>query len=160
MSITATPITVVGRVITDVTTRLTQTGDKVANFRIACQERHFDRTTETWVDGDRMYLTVVCWRALAEHAADSLRKGDQIVANGRLKLREYTTEKGERRTNLEVEARAIGPDLALHTVAVARPDWTVVPRQQELLGPQGLRQTSEPPPDDPPAPGEDVTRAA
>jgi single-strand DNA-binding protein len=67
--------------------------------------------------------------------ADSLRKGDQIVVQGRMKIREYTTEEGARRTNLEVDAKAIGPDLALHTVVVNRPDWAISPHQQTLLNP-------------------------
>jgi single-strand DNA-binding protein len=118
-----TPVTVVGRVITDVTTRLTTAGDKVANFRIACQERRYDKEQQQWVDGDRMYVRVVGWRTLAE-GVTALHKGDQVVVTGRLKLTEYTTEEGARRTSPEIDARAIGPDLAWHTVIVNRRNWT------------------------------------
>jgi len=135
MSVTSTPITVVGRVVTDITPRMTQGGHKVANFRLATQERSYDKAQDLWVDGDRMYLTVSCWRNLADHVADSLRKGDQVVVHGRMKIREYKTEEGDRRTNIEVDAKAIGPDLALHTVAVNRPDWAISPHQQTLLNP-------------------------
>ncbi len=153
MSFSSTQVTVVGRVITDIRTRVTQAGDKVANFRIACQERHYDKAQDIWVDGDRMYMTVSCWRSLADHVAESLQKGDQIVVSGRLKLREYTTEDNERRTDLTVDAKAIGPDLAIHTVAVSRRDWTVSPNQQQLIPPTTLT----PPPK---TTKEDVARAA
>jgi single-strand DNA-binding protein len=132
---TSTPITVVGKVVTDITPRMTPGGIKVANFRLATQERSYDKAQDLWVDGDRMYLSVSCWRHLADHVADSLHKGDQVVVHGRMKLREYTMEGGERRTSVEVDAKAIGPDLALHTVTVNRPDWAISPHQQTLLKP-------------------------
>jgi single-strand DNA-binding protein len=140
MSVNTTAITVVGKVITDLTPRVTPGGHKVVNFRIATQERVYDKDQDLWADGDRMYLTVTCWRHLADHAADSLNKGDQVVVHGRMKIRDYTTEAGAHRTNLEVEARAIGPDLALHTVTVNRPDWAISPHQQTLLNPPPEQQ--------------------
>lgn len=155
MSVTSTPITVVGKVVTDVTPRVTQAGHKVASFRMATQERNYDKAQDLWVDGDRMYLTVSCWRNLADHVADSLNKGDQVVVHGRMKLREYTTDEGARRTNLEVDAKAIGPDLALHTVTVNRPNWLVSPHQQTLLNPPPAEPS---PPDE--FTQEEVTQAA
>lgn len=117
-----TPITVTGRVVTDVTTRTTATGIKMANFRIACQERRYDREREEWVDGDRMYVGVVGWRQLAE-GVRALEKGDHVVVSGKLKVREYTTEDGATRASPEINASAIGPDLTWHTVVVNRHTW-------------------------------------
>lgn len=131
---TAPTVTVVGRVITDVTARVTTTGDKVANFRIACQERHYDKELGLWVDGDRMYIGVACWRKLADGVTESLSKGDQVVVNGRLKIREYTADDGARRASPEIDARAVGPDLARHTVLVNRPSWEASPDQLSLIG--------------------------
>lgn len=147
MSVNSTLITAVGRVVTAVTTRVIPTGAKVANFRIACQERNFDKTQELWVDGDRMYLRVVCWRNLADNVAASLQEGDQVVVRGRLKIRDYLTKDNLHRTDLEVDAWVIGPDLSLHTVAINRPDWRTGPHQR--------------PPDSPPTPttdDDDATR--
>lgn len=150
MSVTSTQITVVGKLITDVETRMTPSGHKVADFRLLSQERNYDKEQNLWVDGDRMYMTITCWQAMADHAADSLRKGDQVLVHGRLKIHDYTTKEGAHRTNLEVAAKAIGPDLALHTVAINRPDWRLSPNQQNLL--------STPPTDDEP-PNENLTQA-
>lgn len=129
-----TPITVIGRVITDVTTRMTTTGDKVSNFRIACQERRYDKEQQAWVDGDRMYVSVVGWRKLAE-GMGALEKGDQVVVSGRLKVHEYTTEDGTRRASPEIDARAVGPDLAWHTVIVNRQGWAASSDQLSLVNP-------------------------
>jgi single-strand DNA-binding protein len=138
----ATQVTVIGRLVTDVTARVTPGGDKVANFRIACQERQYDKANDIWADGDRMYVSISCWRHVADHAEASLKQGDQVIARGRLKLRKYEAADGEHRTALEVDATSIGPDLALHTVAVTRPNWPISPNQQSLL-------TVKPPPPTP-----------
>jgi single-strand DNA-binding protein len=152
MSLASTQITVVGKVVTDIATRLTSAGHKVANFRLACQERNYDKAQDLWVDGDRMYLSVACWRNLADHVTASLHKGDQVVVHGRMKIEEYQTKEGAHRTDLVVDAKAIGPDLALHTVMVNRPDWGASTRQQQLLEP---RHT---PPDLEPIPKEELTK--
>jgi single-strand DNA-binding protein len=135
MSFASTQITVVGKIVTDIETRVTQMGHKVADFRLASQERNYDKEQDLWVDGNRMYLTVVCWRNIADHVTESLRKGDQVVVHGRMRIRVFLSREGVQRTDLEVEAKAIGPDLSLHTVTVNRLGWPVSPNQQELLSP-------------------------
>lgn len=141
-----TPVTVVGRVITDLTTRHATTGDKVVGFRLVTQERRFDKTQETWVDGDRMYLAVSCWRRLADNVAISLAKGDHVVVSGRLRIREYHSDDGERKSQAEIEARSVGPDLSSHTVIVNRSSWQAPANQLELVIPPTVE--------------EDATRAA
>lgn len=107
-----TPVTVVGTVVSDMRPRrVGPDGTLVLNFRVACNERRFDKASESWVDGESLYLSVNCWRRLAENAA-SLVKGDPVIVRGRLRTREWTTEQGERRSVVELEATAVGPDLA------------------------------------------------
>lgn len=155
MSVNTTQITVVGRVVKEIETRVIPAGVRVANFRLMTQERVFDKAREDWVDGDRMYLRVTCWRKLAENVVESLRQGDQVVVTGRLKLREFEGEGGVRQKSLEVEARSVGPDLTLHSVMVNRPEWaTASPHQQELMNPQPL----QPVPEEPDVPEEGLTK--
>jgi single-strand DNA-binding protein len=107
-----TPVTVVGTLVSDMRPRrVGQDGTLVLNFRIASNERRLDKASESWVDGESLYLSVNCWRRLAENAA-SLVKGDPVIVSGKLRTREWTTEQGERRSVVELEASAIGPDLA------------------------------------------------
>ena len=117
-----TPITVTGRVITDVATRVTAAGTKVADFRVLCQERKYNRERDTWTDGDVLDLRVTGWRALAE-GMGALEKGDRVVVSGRLKVHQYTGQDGTLRTSPEIDAQAVGPDLAWHTVIVNRQRW-------------------------------------
>jgi single-strand DNA-binding protein len=143
MSVNSTLITAVGRVVSAITARVIPSGAKVASFRIACQERVFDKAQDRWVDGDRVYMRVTCWRRLAENVADSLREGDQILVRGRLKIRTYETKDGAERTEPEIDAWSIGPDLTLHTVTVNRSDWAVSPNQERLLDPSPVRLVEE-----------------
>lgn len=154
--ITSTQVTVVGRVVSDVKTRVTQAGAKVASFHVLCQERRYDKTQDKWMDGDRMYVQLSCWDKMADHAEASLTQGDQVIARGRLKLRTYTTEDGEHRTVLEVDAKSLGPDLAQYPVAVHRPHWSISPNQQSLLStnptppdPEASTSEATPTPEDP-----------
>lgn len=107
-----TPVTVVGTLVGDVRLRrVGPDGRLVLNFRIASNERRYDKASESWVDGDSLYLSVSCWRTLAENAA-TLVKGDPVIVSGRLRTREWINERGERRSVVEMEASAVGPDLA------------------------------------------------
>jgi single-strand DNA-binding protein len=115
-----TPITMVGTLVkSGETRRVGEDQALVLNLRVASNERRFDKATQRWVDGESLYLPVNCWRHLAENAA-SLVKGDPVIVRGRLRTREWTTGDGERRSVVELEASAIGPDLARCTVGDVR----------------------------------------
>lgn len=118
-----TNLTVVGKVVTEIVRHTFSSGDRKTSFRMMARERRFDKEAQDWVDGDRVFVQVNCWRRLAEGASASLVKGDHVVVTGRFYIREYTTEGGERRTSAEIDAQALGPDLAWCTVVVERPTW-------------------------------------
>lgn len=115
-----TPLTMVGTLVkSGDLRRVGEDQSVVLNLRIASNERRFDKVSQRWVDGDSLYLPVHCWRNLAENVS-SLVKGDPVIVVGRLRTREWTTELGERRSVVEIEADAIGPDLARCTVSGVR----------------------------------------
>jgi single-strand DNA-binding protein len=115
-----THVTVVGSVITAVNRRRLSDGTAVANFRIASNERRFDRASETWTDGDSLYLSVSCWRQLAENVHSTFDIGDPIIVRGRLHTRSYDDKDGKRQTIVELEAVAAGPDLTRSTAKIVR----------------------------------------
>ncbi|MHA7132618.1 single-stranded DNA-binding protein [Oerskovia turbata] len=86
------------------------TGNDFTSFRIASTTRYLDRARGEWVDGRTIWFTVKAWRAMAQNVAASLRKGDAVVVTGRLAVDEWTSPEGPR-TNLVIEASALGPDL-------------------------------------------------
>lgn len=106
-----TLITLVGNVVADVRLRATQAGAPFATFRMASNPRRFDRELARWVDGDPLFVSVVCWRTLAENVVESLTLGDPVVVTGRVRTNEWEHE-GQRYFALEVEATAVGHDLS------------------------------------------------
>ncbi|MER7014515.1 single-stranded DNA-binding protein [Saccharopolyspora sp. NPDC000359] len=106
-----THVTVVGNLMTEPVVRETTGGNQVASFRLAATSRRFDQAAAQWVDGDRFLTTVNCWRRLADGMVEALAKGDPVVATGRLRTREYESG-GQWRTAVELEASAVGLDLA------------------------------------------------
>jgi single-strand DNA-binding protein len=102
--------------------RLTPNGAAVANFRVAVTPRV--REGNDWKDGDTSFFRITCWRQLAEHATDSLGKGDRVIVVGRLKTRSWETDQGERRTVVEVDAEEIGPSLRWATAKPQRANAT------------------------------------
>jgi single-strand DNA-binding protein len=116
-----TTVTMVGRLATAVTQVTFDDGGVKASFRLASTERRFDRGLQQWVDGARLFLTVVCWRALAERVVDTLRTGDPVIVRGRLRSREYEKD-GQVHRIVEVEATSIGPDLGRCSASLLRRD--------------------------------------
>ena len=53
-----------------------ENGTSTAKLRVAYTERRFSRETGEWADGPTSFVTVLCWRTLADNVAISLRKGD------------------------------------------------------------------------------------
>jgi single-strand DNA-binding protein len=115
-----TMITIVGNVATDLRFVRSERGTPLASFRLASTERRYDRGRGEWTDGRTSFVTVVCWRSLAENAAASLRKGDPVVVVGRLRVEPWEREDGRTGTSVEVVAHAIGHDLSRGTSAFRR----------------------------------------
>lgn len=112
--------TIVGNLTSDPELRFTQSGLPVVSFTIASTPRVFDKQAGEYKDGDPLFLRASAWRDFAEHIANSLTKGTRVVATGRLKQNSYETKEGEKRTSIELEVDAIGPDLRYATASVVR----------------------------------------
>jgi single-strand DNA-binding protein len=95
-------------------------GVPVAGFRVASTPRRFQRSTETWEDGDTQWYSVNAWRTLAENCDTSLRRGDPVVVHGKLTARTWTNKAGLEVTTFEVEAAFVGHDLNRGTSAFQR----------------------------------------
>ena len=90
-----TSLTVAGKVVTEITRHTFPNGDRKTSFRLMARSAGSTASSQDWVDGDKVFVQVNCWRRLAEGVAVSLVKGDNVVVTGRFYVREYFT--GERR---------------------------------------------------------------
>lgn len=122
---TETVIHIVGHVGTDVDYREIGNGTQLSTFRLAATPRHWDRNQRAYVDEATNWLSVQCWRALALHVRESLRRGDPVVVVGKLKTQQWMKE-GERHSRFILDAVAVGHDLSRGVSS-----FTKAVRQQE-----------------------------
>ncbi|WP_345764368.1 single-stranded DNA-binding protein [Diaminobutyricibacter sp. McL0608] len=98
---------------------VTSEGLPITSFRLASSQRKFNRSTQTWENGDTNWFTVTAFRQLATNIAACVSKGDRIVVSGRLSVRDW--ESGDRSgTVVEVDADAVGHDLTWGTATFSR----------------------------------------
>ena len=123
-------ITITGNLTADPELRFLQTGTAVTTCTIASTPSTYNKQTGAWDDGETLYMRCTIWRALAEHAAQSLTKGTRVIAQGRLTQRSYTTKDGDNRTSIELQVDEIGPSLRHATANVMRAQKPGTPPQQ------------------------------
>lgn len=115
-----TNATIVGTIVTQPVRRELINGDQLVTFRMASNSRRLDQEQGEWVDSGTLYLAVTCWRRLVPNVDASLNRGDPILVHGHLRMHQYRTKEGVDRQDLELRARAIGPDLSRCTAQVFR----------------------------------------
>ncbi|SHI22975.1 single-stranded DNA-binding protein [Streptomyces sp. 3214.6] len=107
-----------------------------ARFRLAVTSRYWDREKNTWTDGHTNFFTVWANRQLAANTMASLNVGDPVIVQGRLKVRTEQREGQQNWTSADIDAVAIGHDIARGTSAFRRsgrpePMATGAPAQPE-----------------------------
>ncbi|MGA5898106.1 single-stranded DNA-binding protein [Streptomyces venetus] len=113
-----TMVCAVGRVATQPVYREVASGPS-ARFRLAATARYWDREKNVWTDGHTNFFTVWANRQLATNTAASLTVGEPVIVQGRLKVRSDVRE-GQNWTSADIDAVAIGHDLAWGTSAFRR----------------------------------------
>lgn len=105
-------ISIVGYVASEPTyVKVGRNGIPKLTMRVAWTTRHRDTVSGQWIDGNTSFVSVTCWRRLADNLSTSLRKGDPIVLRGRLDVRSFVGRDGQRRNSVDVEANTLGHDL-------------------------------------------------
>lgn len=137
-------VELIGNITRDPELRFTPSGAAVANFGLAVNRRWRNQQTNEWEE-QVSFFDIVCWRELAENAAESLTKGSRVMVSGRLDQRSWETDNGEKRSKVEVVADEIGPSLRWATAQVTR--------NERRDGGSGGGFDSAPPPVAPPAAG-------
>jgi single-strand DNA-binding protein len=128
-------MTAVGNLTKDPELRFTASGKAVANLVIACSERKFDKETNTWSDGNTVFITATVWGKMAENATESLQKGMQVIATGVLRQHEFEDKQGAQQRRLELEIDNIGAGLSN---AVAKVEKIKRDTQPASVDPWGL----------------------
>lgn len=96
-----------GNLTRDPELRHTTSGTAVCGLRIASNERYKDQSTGEWMERPQ-FFDVTIWKGMGEWVASNVRKGDQIVVEGRLRWREYETD-GNKRQAVDITANSVIP---------------------------------------------------
>ena len=100
MSGSLNKVMLIGNLGRDPELKVTPSGQALARFSVA--------TTETWKNpqGEKQSKTewhnIVVWGKQAETAEKFLRKGKQVLIEGRIQYREYTDQAGVKKTACEI----------------------------------------------------------
>jgi single-strand DNA-binding protein len=121
-------VSVTGNVSTPVRHAVTGRGASVADFRLACTPRRFDKEQNQWADGRTSFVKVTCFGSLADNVAASLAVGQPVVVIGRLQVEENVRDERTFRDTVVI-ASAVGPDLSRGTTTFVRTQAT---RAQEV----------------------------
>jgi single-strand DNA-binding protein len=106
-----TRITVHGNVVSDPVQRTGRTGSIFTTFRVA-QTPYRRGADGRYYDGETSYYSVITFNALAANAAVSLHKGQPIVVEGSVSVKQYVGTDGQPRTSAEIDADHLGHDLS------------------------------------------------
>ena len=93
----------IGRLTKDPELRYTQSGTAVASFTLAVDRRFSNQNGERETD----FINCVAWNKSAEFVANYFHKGKQMALEGRLQVRSYDGNDGQRRWVTEVVAEQI-----------------------------------------------------
>lgn len=91
-------IVLIGRLTRDPELRYTPNGIAVASFTLAVDRPFNNPQGERETD----FIDIVAWRKLAETVSGHLQKGRLVAVQGRLQIRSYETQDGQRRKAAEV----------------------------------------------------------
>lgn len=92
-------IVLLGRLTKDADIRSTQSGKVVASFTLAV-DRPYTQNGKKEAD----FIACQIWGKSAEVLGKSVHKGQRILLEGRLQIRQYTDKNGNKRTAAEVVA--------------------------------------------------------
>lgn len=96
-------VMLVGRLAQDPEVRYTKTGKAVASFTVAVNRTSFVQR-EPGEKDPADFIPIVAWDKLAEMCGNNLAKGSRVLVQGRLQIRSYETQDGQRRRVSEVVA--------------------------------------------------------
>jgi single-strand DNA-binding protein len=95
-------VIMVGRLASDPELKYTPSGIAVTQFRMAVNRPMSAEARSSGQEKQADFFSIVAWRQSAEYAANYLGKGRLVLVEGRLQVREYVTQSGEKRRDTEV----------------------------------------------------------
>lgn len=111
-------LTGIARLTGDPELRFTGSGMALCSMQLAFNSKRQNKDTGQWEDGDVLFLKATAFKDLAEHVAESLTRGAEVVVTGRVKTEQWETRAGEKRSATALLLDSIGPSLRWATAKV------------------------------------------
>ncbi len=92
-------ITIMGRLVRDPELKYTASNTAVTSFTLAVERDFGEKKTD--------FIDCVAWKQTAEFVCNYFHKGSLAVASGRLQLRDWEDQNGNKRRNAEVVVDSI-----------------------------------------------------
>jgi len=99
-------VVLTGNLTADPELRSLPSGTSVCKLRVACNTRRKNAGTGEWEDKPN-YFNVTVWGAQGENAARFLHKGRPVAIDGRLEWREWETQDGAKRQDIDIIADSV-----------------------------------------------------
>ena len=96
-------VVLIGRLTRDPELRYTSGNAAVCNFTIAVDRPFNSNTQERGTD----FIPIVVWNKQAENVKNYLTKGSQVAVEGRMQVRNYDDNNGQKRYVTEVIANSV-----------------------------------------------------
>jgi len=96
---------IIGNLGSDPELRYTQSGQPVANFNIATNERWTDKSGQQQERTE--WHKIVVWGKQAENCEKYLSKGRQVYVEGRIQTRDWEDRDGNKRYTTEIVAQTV-----------------------------------------------------
>jgi len=140
-------LSVIGNLGHDPEVRYSQSGTAMSSLRIAVTERR--REGDNWNDHTQ-WITVICFGKTAERAAEYLKKGRQVYAEGRFQSSTWEDREGKTRFSPELVATQL---LFLSSPREAESNMVAQDEQPTPAAPAASSETSNPVPASNPSAG-------
>ena len=101
-------IVLVGRLTADPESRSTAEGQTMTKFKLAVESTQGLSQAEPF-KGQTELIDVVTWRMLADNCVKRLKKNDLVLVEGRIQIRTFDDQVGQKRWVTEVVGREVAP---------------------------------------------------
>lgn len=128
-------VILIGRLAQDPEMRYTPNGVAVCRFTLAVNRPFANQAGERVAD----FLDVVVWRKLAENCANYLSKGRLVAVEGRIQVRTYETQEGQKRKVVETVADTVKflekpPGGARENPSAQNEGWEALGKEVDVKG--------------------------
>lgn len=133
------------RVVADPDLRFGQNGGTaVCRIRVVANSKKKD-DSGTWVDDKVVWLGAVMFKDVAEHAAESIKKGDTVLIDGRLETQEWEDKENNKRQSYNILVDNIGVSIRWNNVQTVQAQRATAPASEDpwSSAPAGQPQQQE-----------------